>query len=218
MAKNNATTKGTRKGSQRGKTGCPTCRQVTYLTLHASGGLCSEADKCYRARHVKCDERRPFCLNCTSTGRKCDGYECVKSLSHQQTTSSPGLARLITSMMSPWSDSQVALAPTLGLSANEQSNRFFHSFLHDCVPVLTETMDSEFWRRGILRASSSPAVQHAAIAFGAVYEQRVANDGRLASSPNGKRLGLLSSSCYANAIRILRYYGSIFSFLLITFS
>jgi hypothetical protein len=108
-------------------------------------------------------------------------------------------------MMSPWSDSQVALAPTLGLSANEQSNRFFHSFLHDCVPVLTETMDSEFWRRGILRASSSPAVQHAAIAFGAVYEQRVANDGRLASSPNGKRLGLLSSSCYANAIRILRH-------------
>ncbi|PMD53606.1 uncharacterized protein K444DRAFT_141877 [Hyaloscypha bicolor E] len=108
-------------------------------------------------------------------------------------------------MMSPWSDSQVALAPTLGLSANEQSNRFFHSFLHDCVPVLTETMDSEFWQRGILRASSSPAVQHAAIAFGAVYEQRVANDGRLASSPNDKRLGVLSSLCYANAIRILRH-------------
>ena len=27
-----------------------------------------------RIRHVKCDEKKPECLKCTGTGRKCDGY------------------------------------------------------------------------------------------------------------------------------------------------
>jgi len=29
----------------------------------------------FRIRRVKCDETQPACLKCTSTGRKCDGYE-----------------------------------------------------------------------------------------------------------------------------------------------
>ena len=33
---------------------------------------------CYRARHKKCDETRPICVNCLSTGRKCDGYAEVQ--------------------------------------------------------------------------------------------------------------------------------------------
>src|SRR6266849_4477675 len=120
MAKNNPKpTKRTRKGGQRGKTGCPTCRQVSFLTPCVRGELCSEANKCPRARHVKCDERRPSCLNCTSTGRKCDGYECARAPSHQEALSSVELARLCTSKTSPWNDSQVALAPTLGLPSNE---------------------------------------------------------------------------------------------------
>ncbi|RSL79973.1 hypothetical protein CEP51_006959 [Fusarium floridanum] len=32
------------------------------------------ADSSYRIRKVKCDEARPACKRCTSTGRKCDGY------------------------------------------------------------------------------------------------------------------------------------------------
>lgn len=28
----------------------------------------------YRIRRVKCDEQKPACLRCTSTGRTCDGY------------------------------------------------------------------------------------------------------------------------------------------------
>ena len=34
------------------------------------------ADRSYisRIRRIKCDEQKPACLRCTSTGRKCDGY------------------------------------------------------------------------------------------------------------------------------------------------
>lgn len=148
---------------------------------------------------MKCDERNPTCLNCTSTGRKCDGYESARAPSHQQA--------LCSSKTSPWNDSQVSLALTLGLPSNEQSNRFFHSFLHGCVPSLTEAMDSAFWQRGILRASSSLAVQHAAIAFGAVYEQRIARQNHhrsIASDPYDKRLEFLSSLRYETAIQLLR--------------
>jgi hypothetical protein len=70
-------------------------------------------------------------------------------------------------------------------------------------------MDSDFWQRGILRASSSSAVQHAAIAFGAVYEQRVARQNHhrslSSSSPNGRQLEFLSSLRYEIAIQILRH-------------
>ncbi|PMD30050.1 hypothetical protein L207DRAFT_230501 [Hyaloscypha variabilis F] len=183
MAKHNPkTTKRTRKGGHRGKTGCSTCR----------------------TRHVKCDEGKPSCLNCTSTGRKCDGYQCIEAPNILQALPLLAFAQSYTNQTSPWNDSQVTLATTLGLPSNEQNNRLFHSFLQDCVPSLTEAMDSEFWRRSILRASSSPAVQHAAIAFGAVYEQRMLSQN-MHSGQDGKRLELTSSLRYAVAIRTLRY-------------
>ena len=33
-----------------------------------------------RIRKVKCDETRPFCRRCSTTGRKCDGYQPIQSL------------------------------------------------------------------------------------------------------------------------------------------
>ncbi|KAH4069175.1 hypothetical protein HBH98_012240 [Parastagonospora nodorum] len=31
--------------------------------------------KTCKIRKVKCDEEKPFCKRCTSTGRTCDGYD-----------------------------------------------------------------------------------------------------------------------------------------------
>ncbi|TDZ18969.1 Aspercryptin biosynthesis cluster-specific transcription regulator atnN [Colletotrichum orbiculare MAFF 240422] len=45
----------TRKGQPKVRTGCLTCK----------------------SRKVKCDEAKPACVRCTSTGRKCDGYAVV---------------------------------------------------------------------------------------------------------------------------------------------
>lgn len=33
----------------------------------------------YRIRRVKCDETKPECRRCTTTGRKCDGYTSLSS-------------------------------------------------------------------------------------------------------------------------------------------
>ena len=71
------------------RTGCYTCKYVTPLLgdvplccccccktrtffSNTSPGIC-------RVRHKKCDETRPGCINCSSTGRKCDGYAEIQS-------------------------------------------------------------------------------------------------------------------------------------------
>lgn len=41
--------------------------------------LMTKADAFCSIRRVKCDEGRPACAKCTSTGRKCDGYESSSS-------------------------------------------------------------------------------------------------------------------------------------------
>src|SRR5271170_3044775 len=33
-----------------------------------------------RIRQIKCDERKPRCERCTSTGRNCDGYDPLRAL------------------------------------------------------------------------------------------------------------------------------------------
>ena len=53
-----ATTKPKRPFKPKVRTGCITCK----------------------IRHVKCDEKKPECLRCTSTGRKCDGFAPPKTL------------------------------------------------------------------------------------------------------------------------------------------
>lgn len=52
------------------RNGCRTCR---YVTRNRTSNL-SRADQ-DRIRKVKCDEARPVCYRCSSTGRTCDGYE-----------------------------------------------------------------------------------------------------------------------------------------------
>jgi hypothetical protein len=102
----------------------------------------------------------------------------------------------------------VTLAPTLGVPSNEQSRRLYHSFLYEVVPSLCESLDSAFWQTEILRNSASrPAVQHAAIALGALYEQHLArqNDtSQSASKTHDAKLELMSSLWYTAAIKSLR--------------
>ncbi|KAJ9607258.1 hypothetical protein H2200_008331 [Cladophialophora chaetospira] len=48
----------TKKHAPKVRTGCTVCKK----------------------RHVRCDESKPSCQKCTSTGRKCDGYVLIKPL------------------------------------------------------------------------------------------------------------------------------------------
>lgn len=106
---------------------------------------------CPLERRIKCDEAKPHCRRCTSTGRKCDGYG------------------------SPVYDHRVRLPlnlpPVLKLSGSERENRCFQFFYERTVPSLAGYCGSEFWSRFVLQVSQhEKSIWHALIALGSLHE------------------------------------------------
>jgi hypothetical protein len=131
-------------GHKKVRTGCITCRRVfapqCALELKLTVG---------RIRRVKCDEQKPYCFRCTSTGRKCDGY---------QFDSVPDQGRLVhnISLLHPG---------TVG------ERRAFEFFRNYTGPEFFGYFTDEFWNRHVLQASfSHPALRHAVVAIGALHE------------------------------------------------
>ncbi|PWY68511.1 hypothetical protein BO94DRAFT_527638 [Aspergillus sclerotioniger CBS 115572] len=123
-----------RKSSKKSRTGCRTCRM----------------------RHVKCDETPGMCQRCTSTGRKCDGYDSQRLPSRRTTTAladlSPGIAHRFR-----WK-----------LTSDEQ--RCISFFQNRVGPSIVGYFDCVLWQRLVLQISQSePAAFHAVVAFSAVY-------------------------------------------------
>ncbi|KAJ8119094.1 hypothetical protein OPT61_g60 [Boeremia exigua] len=121
------------KPYKRTKTGCKTCR----------------------IRRVKCDEERPSCLKCTSTGRSCDGYTQHQGDSERQISS-------YAQVKSTWPSRALAALPGFG------NDMYYLEFYYYCVgPKLSGTFDTEFWSRTILQmAHAEPGVRTALIALG----------------------------------------------------
>ncbi|KAI1757977.1 hypothetical protein F4782DRAFT_536670 [Xylaria castorea] len=118
-----------RKGNVKVRTGCLTCK----------------------IRKVKCDEGKPHCRRCTSTGRKCDGY-----------TADP------TSSALSWHRPR-HLFPNVN-SASER--RCLEFFCEVAAPVLSGPLDPYFWTHLVLQFSQmEPAVRHSVVAVGSLYEQ-----------------------------------------------
>jgi hypothetical protein len=72
-----------RRANPKTRTGCITCKYVAQLGSCSSSQIQTAAlifipPQCayivHRIRRIKCDEGKPSCFRCTSTGRKCDGY------------------------------------------------------------------------------------------------------------------------------------------------
>ncbi|KJK61753.1 hypothetical protein P875_00086692 [Aspergillus parasiticus SU-1] len=107
-------------------------------------------------RRIKCDEARPHCLKCSSTGRKCDGYE----------TPSPPPPQRNVGLRLPYVYPQ-----TLQCSGNTRETRSFQFFYERTVPSLAGLCGSEFWSGLVLRVSQhETAVYHALIALGSLHE------------------------------------------------
>lgn len=104
---------------------------------------------------MKCDETRPSCVRCTSTRRVCDGYD------HQ-------------SPHSPHSDVgsvTIALGPSFDIDASPQAKRSFSFFVQRTCRQLAGFFGSYFWETLVLQAAHhESAVQHAAVAIGALHE------------------------------------------------
>ncbi|KAF2735149.1 hypothetical protein EJ04DRAFT_394099, partial [Polyplosphaeria fusca] len=139
-----------RRKTRKSKSGCVTCRSVI--------------------RRIKCDEERPACRKCVSTGRRCDGYveEDNKSASHA------GPADL------PWSSNEptsahlaglLTLSFPLGFPSNCHPSPAFDYFLHRSSLDLTGSLHAEVWNSYVLSiCATSPAIRHAIAAHSGFHK------------------------------------------------
>jgi hypothetical protein len=150
----------------------PVCSRVLFSSVYLI-----RTNKLSRIRRIKCDEEKPSCLRCTSTGRSCDGY------------ASHSVANDLVF--------QRALQPKGFRSKKEQHT--FDYFCHYVVTGLMGYCGSNFWQHIVLQLSqASPAVMHAVLALGALHQDLNATGSKVIDN---KDLFLVE---YNKSIRYLR--------------
>ncbi|KAH7411903.1 hypothetical protein DE146DRAFT_641698 [Phaeosphaeria sp. MPI-PUGE-AT-0046c] len=129
--------------------------------------------KTCKIRKIKCDENKPHCKRCTSTGRTCDGYDVNFRPSHSPSQTPPpnNQGQPATNRELFRSVSPVPLAPALQLKT-KQEQVSFDFFARYAVFSLQGFLDSSFWQREILQAAhQNESIQHCIIALGAMHRR-----------------------------------------------
>ena len=119
----------------------------------------------HRIRHVKCDEGKPSCAQCTKTGRVCDGYE--KTFSTKVTQPKAAMYR----PPYPTVPNLQILAPRLSGSGDEaRSFEFFHRVLG---PLMFDAFSNlaAVNQLTMQLSHSDSVVKHAVVALGSIGEQ-----------------------------------------------
>ena len=103
---------------------------------------------------MKCDEARPACVRCTSTGRSCDGYSTGQELH------------------SPLSNELSVTGLSVNIHTSPQANQSFAFFVKRTSPQLAGFFGSNFWERLVLQAAyHESAIRNAIVAIGSLHEQ-----------------------------------------------
>ncbi|KAI9041126.1 Zn(II)2Cys6 transcription factor [Aspergillus affinis] len=161
-----------RPNGARSKTGCKTCR----------------------IRRVKCDEARPVCNRCSSTGRKCDGY-VVCSAGHAKR---PLIPRAYSS---PAPCAAVGCFPRL---SHAEAQGFVY-FRDHTSREATGWFVSAIWKQMILpMAHREAAVMHAAVGVGAMHRSTRGQSPSLRLPACMESHHSFALSQYVKAIRQLR--------------
>lgn len=185
-----------RKGGAKSRNGCQTCKYVEYffpryeIRPHLSSTLNIAESYVIRIRHVKCDEEKPFCQRCISTGRTCDGYRMA---------SAPSDGINLVRNLSPRT---MARSPT---QEDDQQLRSFEFFRNETVPSIAGFFSSPLWNIVLQACEKEPAVKQAVVALGALHESRPISDDSL----HGNQITLATSfplRQYSNALSALRRY------------
>ncbi|KAK2754020.1 hypothetical protein FQN54_007189 [Arachnomyces sp. PD_36] len=143
-------------------------------------------------RHVKCDEVKPACGQCTSTARKCDGYnnESQRQLRQKLTDSSHTRRRI-----SP--DSRLVLVP-----GTREEREYIHLFCTQTSKSLSGFFQSDLWLYYLPQLSQSePAVRHAVAAVSATHKRLLEAVGVVADDDHQAEPFVLEQ--YNKAIRSL---------------
>ncbi|KAK9793613.1 hypothetical protein SCARD494_06197 [Seiridium cardinale] len=128
-----------------------------------------------KVRKVKCDEGRPSCQRCISTGRGCDGYGIWGGGGNRLED-----RRLLRRNCSPPTELQTR-AP-LGITSPKQQ-RCLEWFVFRTAPKIPSAFFSGFWGTLVFQASSSEAaVFHATLALSSAHQTNPCIGRRPASS------------------------------------
>lgn len=124
-----------------------------------------------RIRKVKCDEARPSCERCTSTGRACDGYELPSSDVRREALERRGKRRL-------YPQGRQSYITGVQLCGSVQSfpnlsrieHQSFTFFQHHTANEIPGYFGSQLWSQTILQlCQSEPCILHAAVAVSALH-------------------------------------------------
>ncbi|CAG8006309.1 unnamed protein product [Penicillium salamii] len=146
--------------------------------------------KTCKARHKKCDEARPACLQCTSSGRQCEGYELfidkrTRTWRDFEANDQNALALRSQHASNPGPFLAVTHLPFNPFRPNLTWNErwYLDFYRHRAAPLLSSDHASAFWNVLALQiCDQHPVVCHAAIAMGAWYYQ-------LERDPSGHKKG-----------------------------
>ena len=128
----------------------------------------------HRIRRVKCDEEKPSCLRCTSTGRKCDGYQSAlqEGDSHEvviikdQTPKEDRRRYLSTPTSSAGS-----IVSNPGFTGDINELRGLDHFRCRTAVALSGYFETDFWDSIALRVSySEPSVRYGVLALSTLHE------------------------------------------------
>ena len=151
-----------------------------------------------RSRKVKCDEAKPACHRCVSTGRKCDGYGIWGGGHRPQ-----GKGSHFASSYTLQHASLRVQIPTQCYTADE---RTYISWLQlKTIPKIPGTYANGFWLTLLQQASvAEPAVFHAMLTLSSAHKVDTCN-GDLSTKwmiPNGQKKFMLHN--YSKAISYLQ--------------
>ncbi|TLS28479.1 hypothetical protein PpBr36_01296 [Pyricularia pennisetigena] len=164
----------TRASKPKVRTGCITCKLSPSIVSGATQGEV--------IRRVKCDEGKPACARCTSTGRHCDGYDTTACPSRGMTSparaeeAQRGAEQARRQFLREYSGNTAlqGLRPIVAdIEGSEMERRFFHHFRSAAAggfQASASTAAGPFWTRVAPEmARRDGAVKHALIALGAAY-------------------------------------------------
>ncbi|KAF2724908.1 hypothetical protein K431DRAFT_336390 [Polychaeton citri CBS 116435] len=151
--------------------------------------------KTCKSRKVKCDESRPACNRCISTGRVCEGYGIWG-----------GGGNLYSSRPVKEACMLLRQPPSLASLISPSGIAYLEWFKCRVAPKIPGSFLSRFWDTLVLQASSDePAVLHAILALSSVHRiETVKSRGQHKSSALSTEQDLFPVQHYVKAIQYLR--------------
>lgn len=129
-----------------------------------------------RARKIRCDEQKPHCNRCVSTGRKCDGYADDKDVKIPPSSARESLDSALSLWQAPQQVHRIPRNVVPLPRNNRREIRSYRFFLEVTAPAIAGVFDVDFWLTNIPRTCHlDPAIWHAVVGLGAVHENYVAN-------------------------------------------